>query len=682
MSGKHASIPSQNAFPIAERIPLPTPQPAATPEYVPGETEVELKPEAIKPEFHWPVKPCSYGPKSGCYRISFTPGFSLLHYHGTMRIDLGEDDMAASGDLYKHRFHFPWISGFRQLSKEYKLPKNLINNLFEASKFTPVKKYGIPIYSRDTYYSYLKVTGLNTDWLNKTLNITMEEHVYDHVSESFSYSRTVEAILTQTTPPAGFSGNQYYSGTLYDSGIPLGGFSMGWVSKYFRKASLEVDVVEGAVAPQSVNVNGKTHSFKTIMATAGWDLKEIYDETEIPNTYTGGSVNWSHAELHQAMQDVRNPSIDLDDEWRLHLLVVPENMGSGRGVMYDQFGEHREGVASFSDDGYPLADSANWGTAQGQLQRDVPTGFLRSAAHEVGHGFNMQHQSLTFYGEPGNDATIMTTSPEVADYLASVGDAYPDDIEFRFNEHCRHHLAHFPDQVVRPGGASWGAGHSTTVPQADQEHYWFGEDELLLTAMLESKRLKLAEPLKVRLALKNMAQYDIITPKYISPDYMHGMVTVIDPMGNRKPMPSFVMRTDSGGVQVLKPNKSLETEATVFWSSKGFAFEVPGKHTIEFQITWNVEGVPCGVTTKESIWVDSPVVDADNDVASMLLDDEVGMWVMLGGSRHLKKANEVIDKVIKEHSRHAACKTLQGYMKSITTTRIGKKAEYAETVDE
>ena len=137
MSGKHASIPSQYAFPIAERIPLPTPQPAATPEYVPGETEVELTPEAIKPEFHWPGKPCSYGPKSGCYRISFTPGFSLLHYHGTMRIDLGEDDMAASGDLYKHRFHFPWISGFRQLSKEYKLPKNLINNLFRLLDTRP-----------------------------------------------------------------------------------------------------------------------------------------------------------------------------------------------------------------------------------------------------------------------------------------------------------------------------------------------------------------------------------------------------------------------------------------------------------------------------------------------------------------------------------------------------------------
>lgn len=682
MSRNHSAIPSSHAFPIAERIPLPKPQPEPTLEAVPAEVEYGVRPEVYKPEFHWPEKPCSFGPKSGCYRISFMPSFSLIHYHGTMRIDLGEDDMAASGDLYKHRFHFPWISGFKKISANYKLPKNLVNNLFEATKFTPIKKYGIPVYSRDSYYSYLKVTGLTTDWLNSTLNITMEEHVYDPVSESFSYNRTVEAILAKTTPPAGFSGNQYYSGTLYDSGIPLGSFSMGWVSKYFRKATLEVDVVEGAVAPQSVNVDGKTHSFKSIMATAGWDLKEVYDETAIPNTYTGGSVDWSYSELHQAMQDVRKPGADLDDEWRLHLLVVPENMGSGRGVMYDQFGEHREGVASFSDDGYPLADSANWGPAEGELQRDVPTGFLRSAAHEVGHGFNMQHQSLTFYGEPGNDATIMTTSPEVADYLASVGDAYPDDIEFRFNDHCRHHLVHFPDPVVRPGGAGWGAGHSTTVPEADQEHYWFGEDELTLTAKFEDKRLKLGEPLKVSLALTNTAQYDIITPKYIGPEYMHTMVTVIDPMGNRKPMPSFVMRTDSGGAQVLKPAQSLKTDVTIFWSSKGFAFEVPGKHTVEFQTIWNVEGVPCGVTTKESLWVDSPIVDADNEVASMLLDDEVGMWVMLGGSRHLKNASKVVGKVIAEHSRHGACKVLKGYMKTIETTRKGKKVEYAEVVDE
>jgi hypothetical protein len=51
----------------------------------------------------------------------------------------------------------------------------------------------------------------------------------------------------------------------------------------------------------------------------------------------------------------------------------------------------------------------------------VPRAFLRSGCHEVGHGFNQQHQSLVGFGEPGSDNSIMTTTPELADFLAASG---------------------------------------------------------------------------------------------------------------------------------------------------------------------------------------------------------------------------------------------------------------------
>ena len=81
--------------------------------------------------------------------------------------------------------------------------------------------------------------------------------------------------------------------------------------------------------------------------------------------------------------------------------------------MFDTINVPREGVASFSDDGYPTSDSSNFGPAANKKQRDVPRAFLRSATHEVTHGFNQIHQE----NEGGADNSIMTTSPGVADYL-------------------------------------------------------------------------------------------------------------------------------------------------------------------------------------------------------------------------------------------------------------------------
>src|SRR5207249_11065088 len=131
------------------------------------------------------------------------------------------------------------------------------------------------------------------------------------------------------------------------------------------------------------------------------------------------------------------------------------------------------------DDGYPSSDSLNFGAAANQQQRNVPRAFLRSVCHELGHGFNQIHQEQ----EGGADNSIMTTTPSVADALGGpfTGEpgVFPTEIALRFNDHVRHHLVHFPDIVVRPGGMTFGTGHSSTVPQADR--YYFAKSQLDLT---------------------------------------------------------------------------------------------------------------------------------------------------------------------------------------------------------
>ena len=77
----------------------------------------------------------------------------------------------------------------------------------------------------------------------------------------------------------------------------------------------------------------------------------------------------------------------------------------------------------------------------------------------------------------------MTTTPSVADVLGgpATGEPgiFPDNIKLEFNDHVTHHLVHFPDIVVRPGGMTFGSGHSSPVPEADR--YFFAAEQLELT---------------------------------------------------------------------------------------------------------------------------------------------------------------------------------------------------------
>jgi hypothetical protein len=62
----------------------------------------------------------------------------------------------------------------------------------------------------------------------------------------------------------------FFSGTLWVGGTNRGTFSMGWVSPFMRKATLEIATLAGAAAPKPVPAlsGGGTEDFRTVFATA------------------------------------------------------------------------------------------------------------------------------------------------------------------------------------------------------------------------------------------------------------------------------------------------------------------------------------------------------------------------------------------------------------------------------
>jgi len=592
----------------------------------------------IDPEFRL----CFVDLPDGCYRITFTPTLGNGAFHGTVRVDRDEGPVTVSGDLY----FFP--TGTDQSDLD---PLTRVHSALIKPVPTFLRRLGIPIYPRSRYHSYLKATAVRTISVGRrpcSGSFTFEQYDYTQppagsFNGSFPASpgsRTVTLSFAPKPAPSFQWRGNYYEGEWYEGGVSQGTVALGWVSSFFRRCNVEIDTLVDAVSPQPVPALGGTgtENFATMLASAGWSAAINYDQTGIPKpaTVANHKACWSDADLHALMQTVRNPTTDLDTNWRMHVLVVPGTMPCSRGKIYDMIDVPREGVVSYSDDGYPSSHSSFFGAAENRMQRDVPRAFLRSASHEVVHGFNQIHQEQ----EGGADNSIMTTTPSVADVLqtAATGDpgVFPDDIQLRVNTTVRHHLVHFPDPVVRPGGhtfASWGSA----TPSADR--WEVGPEHLMLNVEVGAETVALGEPVQLRWTLANTSGDDASVPSEVTAESTYARVTVIDAAGRRQVVTPFVIECERASIKPLAPDASLSAEKRVFWSGNGFAFEQPGRYTVEVAIDWTVADTPLTVKGDASVFVEYPTTATDNQAAANLLHPEVGKWVALGGGAyHLSDA--------------------------------------------
>jgi hypothetical protein len=624
--------------------PTPFPQPPG------GGIPFEF-PRFPRHEFELPVfKFCTNKFPDGCWQITLSPtnARSLV---GTLRVDraapnAGSDSLIVSGDLYRQPRVVRPIGPLAEVITATASSAAL--SALRAERLELFRAPRIPIYARANYHSYLKGIRLSVPTFSRgSCSVTLDVEQFDYThppagqfqgSFPASANRTVRIVVDRGAD--NFWGRPTYSGQYSEGGVVKGTVSLEWVSTHLRRAVLEIDTLVGAVAPQPVpNPSGTGNDyFDTLYAKAGWQLTVVQDQTNIA-VPAGVNANacWSSANLHALMQAVRKPTTNLDTEWRTHLIVVPATMGCSRGVMYDQIAVPREGSASFCNDGYPVSNSANFGTAANQQQRNVPRAYLRSACHEVTHAFNQIHQEQ----ETAPDNSIMTTTPSVADVLGGPASGapgvFPDQINIDFNATVRNHLAHMPDPVVRPGGWPFGAWFGNLLQAGDYAE--FDPSELSLSVVIEPNRPALGEPVMVTWTLTNNTDTDLTVPTDISLEGTLASIEVVDSRGNTSPVRAFEILCDDGSFAPLAPGASLQSQYRVFWSTAGFAFERPGRYELTVGVSWSANGVPVSVRGTTEVNVDTPLTDADNAAAALSMHPEVGMWVALdGGADHLPEA--------------------------------------------
>ncbi len=559
-----------------------------------------------------------------------------MTYDGTLRVECHNNGRTASGDLYQRPIIFlPPIPG---------LPPRPI--LLAG----PNPAAGIPVLGRGNYRYYLRVTQiLEYITIGNSFTLGLEMHRFTKASGGWSTGGTwanegaFTALMTWQAAPAGYpSSGDYLAGDVKNSsGTVVGRLTMGWVSRYLRKATIEIDRVSQS---ETALNNGAGVDWRTIGDGVGWDI--TVDESDTNITEPSGP-SWSDAECHAEMLARRDAS-NLDAEWRYHILCIRhhDNPLAARGIMYDAFGSDsnnvpREGCAIASH--WTIPNTAQWGLVQGRRFGTATGPYFRTAVHETGHAMGLYHNTA-------DNGFMNTTDVIASNSLAPGSPAFPNNVQWSYNAEDAKRLRHMPDIYVRPGGTPFGTSYaSTPISPTDLEVENEGLD-LRVTPVIESAPL--GAPVRINVELVNTTNEPIYAPTTLS--MKSGIVKgrVIDPAGAVRTFSPIVLCVEDNLVAPLNPKESVRHSITLLRGAQGALFPMPGAYRIIVEAHWDIGGLESVVTGETDVMVTSAVDEAHAQAALKVISTPDALLTLALGGDHLTDGIEAIQTALKNPVLH------------------------------
>jgi hypothetical protein len=433
-------------------------------------------------------------------------------------------------------------------------------------------------------------------------------------------------------------------------------------SRYFHPVSFEFDYetsstpvleIDTAAHPnRPASLPNEHLSLRTVYQRAGFDAKvsagnAIVDDGADPNS------TWSDAEMHDAMQTHWSRFADRP-QWAMWVLFAREHdQGhSLGGVMFDEIGpNHRQGTAIFTD--AFIADPPS-----GDLEPAAWVARMRfwTAAHEMGHAFNLAHAwQKTHPPEWGTPWIPTPNEPESRSFMnypfiVQGGDsAFFADFEYRFSDSELLFMRHAPSQFVQMGNADWFDQHgferslSRTQPS--------------LTFSLHVDRpravFKFLEPVVLELQLRNngraVTQVDNRALSGAVP-----MTVVVLRRGTRArsyvPYAHYCLQPTPTR---LAPGEALRESLFVSAGINGWDVSEPGEYLIQAALH-----LPGGdvVSSPLRLRIANPETGDQEELAQDLFTEDVGRVLALDGSQRLSQANSALRELTERFPQHPAAK--------------------------
>ncbi|HSF49985.1 MAG TPA: hypothetical protein VLA74_04415 [Nitrososphaeraceae archaeon] len=546
--------------------------------------------------------------KSGCYLLRYTPlsigrGLLTAHYDGTLRIQLDGTNIIASGDLYLH-----------QISSSFASPVNA----------EPNPSQGIPIFSRSNYRYYIQVVRLQRSLTNTI--IIFKQYRYEHLNKWINEG-TFKVIMARIPAPIGFpSSSDYFTGPITNStGTIVGNLTMGWISKYFRRATIEIDRSSASEAPLD---NGSGIDWRSVFNLVGWDVTIIQSSSSVSEP---SGESWSDAELHSKMLSMRDSS-DLDTNWRYHILCVRKLDSTSRGIMYDNSGTDsnnipREGVGISSH--WVIPNINQWGLVKGLRFGIAFAPYFRTALHEIGHAMGLYHNTI--------DNGIMNTTDTIANN-AVAPIQFPNNIQWSHAPDDQNRLRHLPDLWVRPGGIPFGSTYPSVIP----DDLILEDQSLEMKVFPELETVPFGAPVRVNFSLLNNSDEPRIIPNELSLKKGNISGKVIDPSGTERTYLSIILCLDEEETSAIGKGESRDGSITLLRGVQGALFPLAGVYKIVVEASWEINGLKQRSIGATNVMVTPPVDDEHAKAAYKIMSNPDSLLVLVIGGDHLKEGIDAI----------------------------------------
>ena len=425
-------------------------------------------------------------------------------------------------------------------------------------------------------------------------------------------------------------------------------------SAYHHKVEFEYDTVQGATAVTSIQTHAhpnrpaslpnETLSLETVYRRAGFNVSMSGGNNVIPLSDAGANQTWSDQEMHDAMQ-VHWSRFANKPQWSMWVLFAAlhdrgTNLG---GIMFDDIGpNHRQGTAIFSDAfiSQPPAGDAAPAAWVARMR-------FWTAAHEMGHAFNLAHSWQKAYDPQlgGSTWIPLVDEPEARSfmnypYFVNGGQsAFFADFAYRFSDPELLFMRHAPGRFVQMGNEDWFSNHGfEQAAQHSSQDY-----ELRLSTTVQENRFPYLTPPVIEVALTNRSG----RPRLVSGERIAeraSLVLVINPeRGQPRRWLPYLRHCGEGDEVLLQPGEALYDSIMVGAGRNGFDMAEPGRYSVQAVLTVDGRQV---YSNQLCVTVAPPASREEERFASELFVPEVGQVLSINGTRALDDVNRKLENAL------------------------------------
>jgi len=469
----------------------------------------------------------------------------------------------------------------------------------------------------------------------------------DGAIASFPYT-TVDVSASPSPFASGRSVKIKFGG----GGVPKRTVVYKFVSPHFRTVNFEFDFQAGEIADTEIETCA--HPVRPAsMPCETLTIPKVYQRAGCQVTTTAGSpvsappgATWSDTEMHDAMQ-IHWSRFANNAQWAMWVFYASlhetgTNLG---GIMFDDIGpNHRQGTALFVDSfiAQPPANDSNPAAWIDRMR-------FWTAAHEMGHAFNLAHSWQKSLGAPyGTPWIPLADEPEARSFMnypynvAGGQAAFFANFEYRFSDQELLFLRHAPERFVQMGNAAWFDHHGFEEAAVSEEPTL----KLELRVNREQARYEFMEPVWLELKLTNVG----VQPRLVDAEVLDAdsLTVILKKEGKEaRQLIPFRQKCVQPTTIALMPGESIYGTVVASAGLNGWDVAEPGTYLIQTAARVGEEDV---VSEPLVLRIAPPLSREEEYSAGDLFTQDTARVLVFGGTRggtdELGHANDVLNEIV------------------------------------